>query len=116
MNRLELELDRPNGRPVVVARLVGELDLATVAEAGPQVLAAAGNDSLVLDLAGLTFLDSAAVHLLFRLVKRFHDSGRQLVFVVPTDSPANRVVQVIDLASAAPVVTSSEDAVRLLAD
>jgi hypothetical protein len=32
MNRLELELDRPNGRPVVVARLVGELDLATVAE------------------------------------------------------------------------------------
>ena len=39
MNRLELELDRPNGRPVVVARLVGELDLATVGEAGPQVLA-----------------------------------------------------------------------------
>ena len=75
MNRLELELDRPNGRPVVVARLVGELDLATVGEAGA-VLAAAGNDSLVLDLAGLTFLDSAAVHLLFRLVKRFHDHGR----------------------------------------
>ena len=78
------------------------------------MLAAAGNDSLVLDLAGLTFLDSAAVHLLFRLVKRFHDSGRQLVFVVPADSPANRVVQVIDLA--APVVATSEDAVRLLAD
>jgi anti-anti-sigma factor len=116
VNRLELDFDRPNGRPVVVARLVGELDLATVAEAGPRVLAAAGNDSLVLDLAGLTFLDSAAVHLLFRLVKRFHDSGRQLVFVVPADSPANRVVEVIDLASAAPVVTSSEDAVSLLAD
>lgn len=114
MNRLELELDRPNGRPVVVARLVGELDLATVADAGPQVLAAAGNDSLVLDLAGLTFLDSAAVHLLFRLVKRFHDRGRELVFVVPAGSPASRVVEVIDLAAAAPVVPSSEEAVRLL--
>jgi anti-anti-sigma factor len=116
MNRLELELDRPNGRPVVGARLVGELDLATVAEAGPQVLAAAGNDSLVLDLAGLTFMDSAAVHLLFRLVKRFHDRGRELVFVVPAHSPASRVVQVIDLAAAAPVVTTSDDAVRLLGD
>ena len=116
MNRLELELERPNGHPVVVARLHGELDLATVAEAGPQVIAAARNESLVLDLAGLTFLDSAAVHLLFRLVKRFHDSGRELVFVVPADSPANRVVQVIDLASAAPVVATSEDAVRLLGE
>lgn len=116
MNRLELELDRPDARPVVVARLVGELDLATVGEAGPQVLAAAGNDSLVLDLAGLTFLDSAAVHLLFRLVKRFHDRGRQLVFVVPADSPASRVVQVIDLAAAAPVVPTRDAAVRLLDD
>lgn len=114
MTRLELELDRPNGRTVVIARLVGELDLATVGEAGPQVLAAAGNDSLVLDLAGLTFLDSAAVHLLFRLVKRFHDQGRELVFVVPAGSPASRIVQVIDLAAAAPVVPSSDDALRLL--
>jgi stage II sporulation protein AA (anti-sigma F factor antagonist) len=114
VNRLELQLERPNGRPVVVARLVGELDLATVADAGPEVLAAAGNESLVLDLAGLTFLDSAAVHLLFRLVKRFHDRGRELVFVVPAGSPASRVVEVIDLAAAAPVVPSSEEAVRLL--
>lgn len=114
MNRLELELDRPNGDQVLVARLVGELDLATVGEAGPQVLAAAGNDSLVLDLAGLTFLDSAAVHLLFRLVKRFHDRGREVVFVVPAGSPASRVVEVIDLAAAAPVVPSSDEAVRLL--
>jgi anti-anti-sigma factor len=114
VNRLGLELDRPDGRPIVIARLMGELDLATVGEAGPRVLAAAGNDSLVLDLAGLTFLDSAAVHLLFRLVKRFHDRGRELVFVVPVGSPASRIVEVIDLASAAPVVPSSEDALRLL--
>ena len=52
VNRLELEVDRPNGHPVVVAKLVGELDLSTVADAGPEVLAAAGNDSLVLDLTG----------------------------------------------------------------
>ena len=114
MNRLELEIERPNGHPVVVARLVGELDLSTVADAGPEVLAAAGNDSLVLDLAGLTFLDSAAVHLLFRLVKRFNDRGRQLVFVVPDGSPASRVIEVIDLASAAPVVTSQADGLSLL--
>ena len=114
MNRLELEIERPNGQPVIVARLVGELDLATVADAGPEVLAAAGNDSLVLDLAGLTFLDSAAVHLLFRLVKRFNDRGRQLVFVVPDGSPASRVVHLIDLGSAAPVVTSRAEGLSLL--
>ena len=114
MNRLDLELEHPDGPAVVVARLFGELDLATVGQAGPQVLAASGNDSLVLDLAGLTFLDSAAVHLLFRLIKRFNDQGRQLVFVVPEGSPASRVVDVIDLASAAPVVPTSDEAVRLL--
>ena len=113
MNRLRLEIERPYAQPVVVARLEGELDLATVGEAGPQVLAAAGNDSLVLDLSALTFLDSAAVHLLFRLVKRFRDRGRKLVFVVPEGTPASRVVEVIDLATAAPVVPSADEAVRL---
>ncbi len=114
-NRLEVELDRPNGRPVVVACLVGELDLATVADAGPQVLAAAGDDALVVDLAGLTFLDSAAVHLLFRLVRRFQERGRRLAFVVPAESAASRVIEIIDLAAAAPVLPTREEALQLLA-
>ena len=68
------------------------------------MLAAAGDDALVVDLAGLTFLDSAAVHLLFRLVRRFQERGRRLAFVVPAESAASRVIEIIDLAAAAPVV------------
>jgi anti-anti-sigma factor len=116
MNRLDVAIERPNGGPVVIAELVGELDLATVADAGPQVLAAAGDDSLVVDLTGLTFLDSAAVHLLFRLVRRFEERGRLLAFVVTAESAAGRVVEIIDLGSAVPVVSTRDEALRLVAN
>jgi anti-anti-sigma factor len=116
VNRLDVEIQRPNGGPVVIAQLVGELDLATVGEAGPQVLAAAGDDSLVVDLAGLTFLDSAAVHLLFRLVRRFEERGRLLAFVVPAESAASRVIEIIDLRAAAPVVPTRDEALELVGD
>jgi anti-anti-sigma factor len=116
VNRLDVQIQRANGGPIVIARLAGELDLATVGDAGPQLLAAAGDDSLVVDLTGLTFLDSAAVHLLFRLVRRFEERGRLLAFVVPTESAAHRVVDIIDLGAAVPVVPTRDEALQLVGE
>jgi anti-sigma B factor antagonist len=56
-----------NGHVRVVP--VGELDLATVPEVrrAVEALRASGVDHLVLDLSGLSFLDSSGIHLLLDL-------------------------------------------------
>ncbi|WP_434599967.1 STAS domain-containing protein [Streptomyces sp. A5-4] len=60
--------------------LSGELDLATVGQIEPALLALARDSSrdLVLDLAGLTFCDSTGAALLLRLHQRCADSGTRL--------------------------------------
>ena len=98
---------------LVVLSIAGELDLTTVSDADAR-LAEASDGDLVLDLTGLTFLDSAAVHLLFRTVRRFREQDRRLAFVVPTGSPAHRIVEILDLRSAAPVRSTLEEAMRAL--
>jgi anti-sigma B factor antagonist len=97
-----------------VLRIAGELDLTTVADADARISEADTGD-LVLDLTGLTFLDSAAVHLLFRTVRRLRGEERRLAFVVPSGSPAHRIVEILDLGSAAPVRPSLDEAIEALA-
>jgi anti-anti-sigma factor len=98
---------------VDVLRIAGELDLTTVSDADARISEAESGD-LVLDLTELTFLDSAAVHLLFRTVRRLREEGRRLVFVVPAGSPAHRILEILDLGSAAPVRASLDEAISAL--
>jgi anti-sigma B factor antagonist len=60
--------------------LSGELDLATVGQIEPALLALArdSNRDLVLDLAGLTFCDSTGAALLLRLHQRCTAGGTRL--------------------------------------
>ena len=53
------------GRERVVVRMVGELDIGVADDAGALLREAidAGSRRVVLDLAGLTFLDSAGIHM-----------------------------------------------------
>lgn len=115
MSVLTLEIDVVEESGVTVARLAGELDLTTVDDADAR-LGEAGGGRVIVDLAGLSFLDSAAVHLLFRVVKRFRGQGRELAFVVPTGSPAHRIVEILDLGSATIVRPSVEEALEALGD
>jgi anti-sigma B factor antagonist len=115
MSALTLEIDVVEESSVTVARLTGELDLTTVDDADARLGEARGG-RVVVDLAGLSFLDSAAVHLLFRVVKRFRSQGRELAFVVPTESPAHRLVEILDLGSATLVRPTVEQAIKALED
>ena len=101
------------GGGVPVARLDGEIDLSNaeamlgrLAEAVPN--AASG---LVIDLSGVSFLDSSAVGALFRLSRRLDQRRQQLRLVVPGDSPIMRVLELVDVEQAAPVHASVEEAV-----
>jgi anti-anti-sigma factor len=114
MSVLTFEIEVVEELGVTVARLAGELDLTTVEDAEARLGDAEG-ERVVVDLAGLSFLDSAAVHLLFKVIRRFRQEGRKLAFVVPTGTPAHRVVEILDLGSATPVRPSVDEALEAIA-
>lgn len=76
---------------VVIARLTGEVDLsnadsieAAIAEATPNHALA-----LILDIGALDYLDSAGIHLIYKLREKLRARGQRLRLVIPADSPAN---------------------------
>jgi anti-sigma B factor antagonist len=76
---------------VVVARLTGEIDLsnansieAAIAEATPNHVLA-----LILDVSALDYLDSAGIHLIYKLREKLRARGQTLRLVIPPQSPAN---------------------------
>lgn len=79
MGTLSLRTRRAGDRTVV--SVSGELDLATVPnlrDAALGELAAAGCRTLVLDLAGLTFLDSTGLGCWIELRNRAEEDGKAL--------------------------------------
>jgi anti-anti-sigma factor len=76
---------------VVVARLSGEIDLSNadsieraIAEATPNHVLA-----LILDVSALDYLDSAGIHLIYKLREKLRARGQTLRLVIPPESPAN---------------------------
>ena len=103
-------------KQVTIVRPRGELDLAT-AEALRSTLDAAiaetltaGLDGmedgahLVLDLRGLSFIDSAGLHLLVALDQRAQRDGFQLTLLAPA-TPADRAIQLCGLDQVLPFAT-----------
>src|SRR5438046_5200544 len=69
------------------ARVVftGELDLAGTDTARNAIEKAEETSGmLVLDLSGLTFMDSTGLEIVLRAARRAHDSGRRLVVARPS--------------------------------
>jgi anti-anti-sigma factor len=80
-----------------VVRLRGEIDLANVEELYRLAEDAVTNHDagLVVDLSGVTFLDSTGLRLLFRLARRLGDRQQGLRLVVPEGA---RISKVLDFA------------------
>jgi len=75
---------------VLVAAITGEVDISNARSLERQIAAELDEDAdaLVIDLAGLTFIDAAGVHLLFAL----SDRVRRLAVVLPDGTPPRRVL------------------------
>ena len=78
-----LRLDRVRETPV--ARLSGEIDLSNAAIIKRSIAENVSNQdlSLVLDLSGVTYLDSAGIAMLFDLSRRLIQHQQELILVVP---------------------------------
>ena len=97
---------------VVVARVAGEIGLATAAGVGSELSSAVPNQALglVIDLAGTTYLDSSGVSLLFDLAERLRRRQQAIRLAVPEGAPLRRVLRIVDAGGAVPIVPSVEEA------
>lgn len=94
---------------MTLIELAGELDLTNVPEIERRVEnLATPRSTVVLDLNRVTFVDSAALHLLFRLARRFGGSARFALVVEPNALVA-RVLAMVGLSEVANVCSNLDD-------
>jgi anti-anti-sigma factor len=95
-----LEVERIDGVPV--ARCTQDIDAATATVVQAELSACIGpdNDSVVLDLAAVRYLDSAGLDMLFRLGERLAQRRSTLLLVIPEDSQLSRLVALVALPQA----------------
>ena len=101
-----LELDQ-TGAPSVVASVSGELDLTNAGELEERLRRAAPESGeLLVDLNHVVFIDSAAIHVLFRLARDL-GAGRLVLLLAP-DAPVARVLEIVNMKDAVRIVPSRE--------
>ena len=93
MTRLaQLQLDEEDG--VTIASVEGEIDLSNAAELEMAISHAVANEAvgLVVDLAGVDYLDSSGVTLLFNLARRVSRRQQEFVVVVPGEAHVREIL------------------------
>lgn len=112
---MQLSIHAVSVREVTVLALDGELDLVTAPLLRQHVVAevAAGHHRLVLDLTGLTFIDSAGLGQVVAALKRArsHDGGLEVVVPEPR---VRRVFELCDLDRVLPLHHTVDAAVAAL--
>jgi anti-anti-sigma factor len=112
MSAFELEPQENGDDHVLHVEVAGELDLTNVPEFEDRLgeLEPGGSSALVLDLNRVVFIDSAALHALFRISRRL---GRdRFGIVVASTAPIARTLAIVGLPQA---VTTGDSADAVLA-
>ena len=102
---------------VCVAHLTGDIDLANAGSLEQEILAAFEEGwmlGVVLDLSQVTFLDSAAIRLLFSLHTTLSGQGRSVAVVIPPDAPFRRVLEITAVPTMLATAPSVDEAVAML--
>lgn len=103
-----------NDVPVVTAS--GEIDVATAPPLRDrlQAMTSSGKATVVVDLLGVTFLDSTALGVLVGALKRCRETGGDLPLVI-TEPRILKVFEITGLTGVFPIYGSVDDAVRSVA-
>jgi anti-anti-sigma factor len=94
-----------------VLRILGEVDMSNASEVAQRIELLVPNDvrSIVLDLSGTTYLDSAGVQFLFRLAGRLMARRQKLRLLVPADAPIRALLELAGVAKIIPLDEESKD-------
>jgi anti-anti-sigma factor len=99
-----IEVRRHDAVAIVQPR--GELDVATVETLRAALDGIESAERLVLDLSGLSFIDSSGLHLLVALHQRAQRDGFQLEIVAPA-APVDRAIRLCGLDELLPLVAAA---------
>ncbi len=85
---------------VVIARLSGEIDLSNADSIENAIAEATPNQALalLLDVSALDYLDSAGIHLIYKLREKLRARGQTMRLVIPPHSPANDALRLAGVA------------------
>ena len=103
---------------VVVARLQGEIDMSNAAELGAAITARVPSEAraLVLDLAGVGYVDSAGIHVFFELRERLTRRGQEIRVALAADSPVATALEYAGVQRTLGAATTVPDAIADLED
>ena len=110
MSAYDLEI-AGDAEGVVVASLAGELDLTNAHEVEERLAGAAPSETvLVIDLNRVVFIDSAALHVLFKLAERRPKD--RLVLLLEPNAAVSRTLDIVRMKDAVGIVTALDDLPR----
>jgi len=100
---------------VPVLAPTGELDLHTSRDLGSRLAELAGEPAgdAVLDLTGLSFIDSVGLGVVLKAVNRFSRQGKRLLLVVPEEGNVSRLIDFSGARERVTIVSSRDEAVDL---
>jgi anti-anti-sigma factor len=110
------QLDIRSEENALVVSIVGEVDISNASDIGSTLEGSVPQRALglILDLSRATYIDSAGVHLLFRLGGRLTRRRQQLRVVVPDTTPVYKIVNLAGLGWTVPQDRSVDEALTKL--
>lgn len=100
-----------------VATLAGEVDLSNADAIEAAITEATPNQALalILDVSALGYLDSAGIHLIYKLREKLRARGQGLRLVIPADSPTNDALRLAGIVQNIDTSETLEAAMKELA-
>jgi anti-sigma B factor antagonist len=92
---------------VAIVQPRGELDRATANTLSAALDGIEGAERLVVDLRGLSFIESTGLHMLVALHRRAERDGFQLTLIAPA-APVDRAIQLCGLDRVLPLVAAAD--------
>jgi anti-sigma B factor antagonist len=116
MKLADLELTRQ--QDVIVARLVGEIDMSNADELRLALAAGMPSDAraMVLDLTGVDYLDSAGIRLVYVLGEDLQARRQRIQIVVPATSMVADVLRLAGVSDHLGAVETLDEALGLVRD
>jgi anti-anti-sigma factor len=102
---------------ILVARLRGEIDIASAERLQDAILAetrTADETGLVVDLSEVSFLDSSGVRLLFTVHRAMIEQGRPMALVVRDGTSVASVLSIVEMSSVVWTSTTVDGAIAML--
>jgi anti-sigma B factor antagonist len=102
---------------LVVSTVTGEVDLSNATQICDAIGEVTPNTALgvVVDLSRVDYLDSAGIHLIYRLRENLRARGQKLMLVIPADSPVQDSLRLAGVTQQLPIAASVDEALVGLA-